>query len=205
MTEKISKIKIHKFNPSVLQTGPHHILIVGKRGTGKSTLVKDLMSHMSTNIQWICMHGAEDGSGFYRDLIDPCNNQRINLRNLTLKPVGLVLDDCGYDKKITTQLEMRHLFVNGHDWNVNLVITQDYLFGMQTELRTTLDYIFFFREAIVANQKRAWDCFFRGFPKFAWFQEVFLECTEDFNCLVIQTKSPVTIEDSVFYYKASSV
>jgi len=229
----IPKIRIRKFNPEILETrrlhgSPPTIVVIGKRGSGKSTLITDLLYHMHKIPMFICMSGTEEGNGFYGKYMHPLcihgdykkeitsnmiRQQRIKLkkcRKAGIDPdtrpdlgVGLLLDDCGYDKKIMSQKDIRLIFMNGRHWKICFIVSLQYMMGMPPDLRTNIDYVFCLRENITANQKRLFDYFFGCFKKFSHFQEAFNECTNNYECLVLDNTSKSTrVEDNVFYYKA---
>ena len=75
---------------------------------------------------------------------------------------------------------------------------------MPPDIRTQIDYVFCLRENIIANQKRLYENFFGCFQKFSHFQEAFISCTNNYECLVLDNNSKSNkIEDCVFYYKAT--
>jgi hypothetical protein len=118
--------------------------------------------------------------------------------------VGVLLDDCGFNKKIMSQEDIRLLFMNGRHWKICFMVCLQYMMGMPPDLRTNIDYVFCLRENIIANQKKLYDNFFGCFKKFSHFQEVFNQCTNNYECLVLDNTSKSTkIEDCVFYYKAT--
>ncbi len=229
----VPKIKISRFNPQILETrrlhgSPPTIVVIGKRATGKSTLIKDLMEKMSKIPMFVVMSGTEEGNGYYKEFVHPLcvhgdykpdvvsniiNQQKNKLKKcikLNINPnerpdlgVGLLLDDCGYDKKIMNQKDIRLLFMNGRHWKICFLVSLQYMMGMPPDLRTNIDFVFCLRENIAANQKKLYDNFFGCFKKFSHFQETFNACTNNYECLVLDNTSKSTkIEDCVFYYKA---
>jgi hypothetical protein len=80
-----------------------------------------------------------------------------------------------------------------------------YPLGITPNLRTNIDYVFILRENIVANRKRIYDNYAGMFPTFEVFCQVMDQCTENFECLVINnTTKSNKLEDNVFWYKAST-
>ena len=80
-----------------------------------------------------------------------------------------------------------------------------YPLGIPPNLRTNIDYIFILRENIVANRKRIYDNYAGMFQNFEIFCQVMDQCTENYECLVIDnTTKSNRLEDNVFWYKASS-
>jgi hypothetical protein len=115
----------------------------------------------------------------------------------------LLIDDCMYDKKNFRSPLIRELFMNGRHWDLFVLITIQYLMDITPEIRTNTDYIFALKENIRKNREKMYKEFFGVFPSFAVFDELFLEVTQDFRCLVLDNTVPSTkIEDCVFWYKA---
>lgn len=229
----VPKIRIRKFNPEILEArrlsgSPPTIVVIGKRGTGKSTLISDLLWHIRKISMVICMSGTEEGNGFYgkymhplllhgeykkeivsnlikqqKDKLKKCIKAGIDPNTRPDLGVCLLLDDCGFDKKIMNQKDIRLLFMNGRHWRICFITSLQYMMGIPPDLRTNIDFIFCLRENIVANQKKLYDNFFGCFKKFSHFQEAFNECTNNYECLVLDNTSKSTkVEDCVFYYKA---
>lgn len=230
----VPKYKISKFNPEILETrrlhgSPPTIVIIGKRHTGKSTLIIDLLWHMRKIPMFIAMSGTEEGNGFYSKYMHPLlvhgdykknivsnliTQQKHKLKKCIKAGVdpntrpdlgtGILLDDCGFNKKIMNQEDIRLLFMNGRHWKICFIVSLQYMMGIPPDLRTNIDFVFCLRENIAANQRKLYDNFFGCFKKYSHFQEVFTECTNNYECLVLDNTSKSTkIEDCVFYYKAT--
>ena len=157
------KLKIRKFD---MKTMPPDavVLLVGKRGTGKSTLLKDIMYHMREHLHCgvaMCptldsVAGA-DGLGSYvpGPLIHDCYKPQVvekllNYQKRCVKKVGkektkrqfILLDDCMYDRKALKGTEMRAVFQNGRHRRLFLINAVQYLCDLSPDLRTNVDVIF---------------------------------------------------------------
>ena len=99
---------------------------------------------------------------------------------------------------------MRLLFMNGRHWKIMLVITMQYPLGIPPNLRTNIDYVFILREPYINNRKRIWENYAGMFPNFESFTQVMDQCTENYECLVIDNNSKSNkLQDQVFWYKAA--
>jgi hypothetical protein len=79
-----------------------------------------------------------------------------------------------------------------------------YALGIPPNLRTNVDFVFILRENFVNNRKRLYDHYAGMFPTFEMFCQVMDQCTENFECLVINNNAKSNkLEDQVFWYKAS--
>eukprot|EP00798_Chlamydomonas_sp_ICE-L_P009394 gene9394-biopygen9325 len=65
------------------------------------------------------------------------------------------------------------------------MITMQHPMGIPPNLRTNIDYVFILRENVVSNRKRIFDNYAGMFPSFDMFCQVMDQCTENYECLVI--------------------
>ena len=207
------------------------VVLIGRRDTGKSYLVRDLLYfHQDVPIGTV-ISGTEAGNGFYSSHVpklfihDEYNTAIIEnilkRQKLVLKQVKkemenykrsnidprafVILDDCLYDNTWTKDKMMRLLFMNGRHWKIMLIITMQYPLGVPPNLRTNIDYVFILREPYLANRKRIYDNYAGMFPTFESFCQVMDQCTENYECLVINNNAKSNkLQDQIFWYKAES-
>lgn len=205
------------------------IVMIGRRDTGKSMLVRDLLYfHQDIPIGTV-ISGTEAGNGFYGKLVPKLfiheeynsviienilRRQRAVMKQVEKEIVTykkssidprtfVILDDCLYDDKWTRDKLMRLLFMNGRHWKVMLVITMQYPLGIPPNLRTNIDYVFILRENIGGNRKRIYANYASMFPTFEAFCSVLDNCTENYECLVINNNSKSNkLQDQIFWYRA---
>lgn len=205
------------------------IVLIGRRDTGKSFLVQDLLYfHRDVPIGTV-ISGTEAGNGFYQPIIPKMfihheysntiienilrrqmfmvkkhNREKIESGRSSIDGrTFVILDDCLYDDKWTRDKLMRMLFMNGRHWKVMLIITMQYPLGIPPVLRTNIDYVFILREPIGTNRKRIFDNYASMFPTFESFCTVMDQTTANYECLVIDNNSKETnLTDMVFWYKA---
>ena len=207
------------------------IVLIGRRDTGKSYLVRDLLYYHQDIPLGTVISGTEAGNGFYSEHVprlfihDEYNSaiienilkrQRTVLKQIkkevesyrksSIDPRAFViLDDCLFDATWTKDKVMRLLFMNGRHWKVILIITMQYPLGIPPNLRTNIDYVFILREPYIANRKRIYENYAGMFPTFESFCQVMDQCTENYECLVINNNSkPTKLHDQIFWYKAES-
>ena len=205
------------------------IVMIGRRDTGKSMLVRDLLYFHQDIPVGAVMSGTEAGNGFYAELVPKLfihheynsvivenilRRQQVVLKQMkkevtnynktTIDPrTFVILDDCLYDDKWTRDKLMRILFMNGRHWKIMLIITMQYPLGIPPNLRTNVDYVFILRENVGSNRKRIFDNYASMFPTFEAFCSVLDSCTENYECLVIVNNSQSNIlKDQIFWYKA---
>ena len=212
------QIALRKFDPASIDD-TRNILVIGKRGTGKSILVRDLMWHHRKIAAGICCSGTEEGNGFYGTFVpdsfvfsefDKSAIERLVTRQRALRkkgvkdPAFLVLDDCMYDRRFLKEKIMRNLFYNGRHWAIFMIMTSQYMLDLSPDLRTNVDYVFILREPIRANRERLWKAFGGIFPTFDQFNAVMDAVTSNFGALVIDnTSKSNNVEDVAFWFKAN--
>jgi hypothetical protein len=229
MTLELKKfdIKSISFRPDE-NKGPV-IVLIGRRDTGKTYLVRDLLYYHQDIPIGTVISGTEAGNGFYAEHVpklfihDEYNTaiiENILKRQKTVmkqikKEVEVykksnidprafvILDDCLYDGSWTKDKMMRLLFMNGRHWKVMLVITMQYPLGIPPNLRTNIDYVFILREPYIANRRRIYENYAGMFPTFESFCQVMDQCTENYECLVINNNAKSNkLHDQIFWYKA---
>ena len=207
------------------------VVLIGRRDTGKSFLVRDLLYYHQDIPIGTVISGTEEGNGFYsrlvpklfihneyntaiienimkrqRSVIKQIQKQLETYKKSEIDPRAFViLDDCLYDNTWSRDKMMRLLFMNGRHWKVILIITMQYPLGIPPALRTNIDYVFILREPYIANRKRIFDNYAGMFPTFESFCQVMDQCTENYECLVINNNAKSNrLQDQVFWYKADA-
>jgi hypothetical protein len=227
-------IQLKKFNMNWINFLPNEnkgpvIVLIGRRDTGKSFLVKDLLYHHQDIPIGTVISGTEAGNHFYENMIPPrfiheeydssiifrlLQRQKQVLAQMEdeKKRTGresqfdprafLVMDDCLYDDSWARDKLMRGMFMNGRHWKLMVVITMQYPLGIPPNLRSQIDYIFILRENYISNKKRIYDNYAGMFPTFDSFAQVMDQCTENYECLVISNNVKSNkLTDQVFWYK----
>lgn len=220
-------VNITKFNPKKIELnrvagrGPPTCVFIGKRGTGKSTLVADILYHIRKINAGVAISATEDGNAYYSKFIPDLlihseykpeivqqviNRQKESIKKnktSTDSDIFLLLDDCMYDKKMVRDTNIRGIFMNGRHWRVTFMLTMQYCMDLPPDLRANIDYIFILRENIIQNQEKLYKNFFGIFPQFSVFQDVLNSCTEGYDCLVLDnTSKSNNIQDCVYWYRA---
>jgi len=231
MTLELKKFDMKNISFKPTENKGPVVVLIGKRDTGKSFLVRDLLFYHQDIPIGTVISGTEEGNGFYEKMVPKLfvhneyntaiienilKRQRTVLKQIkkemetykrtTIDPRAFViLDDCLYDNAWTRDKMMRLLFMNGRHWKIMLVITMQYPLGIPPTLRTNIDYVFILRENYIANRKRIYENYAGMFPTFESFCQVMDQCTENFECLVINNNSKSNkLQDQVFWYKADN-
>lgn len=207
------------------------IVLIGRRDTGKTFLVRDLLFYHQDIPIGTVISGTEAGNGFYsahvpklfihdeynsvlienilrrqKTVLKQMKREMEEYKRTTIDPrTFVILDDCLYDNTWSRDKLMRLLFMNGRHWKVMLIITMQYPLGIPPTLRTNIDYVFILREPYLTNRKRIWENFASMFPTLESFCSVMDQTTENYECLVINNNAKSNkLQDQIFWYKAET-
>lgn len=222
-------IKIHPLNLDIINPNPSNfndtnqggskIFIIGKPGSGKSTLIKALFHEKSKIIPVaLVLSGTESATGFFKEFIP---DQYIHdeydqevLSNFIVRQKGarnhmsnpwacLIIDDCMDDITVFNKPPQPGLFKNGRHWKMLYIVSLQYGLDVKPHIRSNIDGAFIFRESNVAIRKRLYENYAGIIPTFSLFEQIMDSITGDFTALYIQNTSISNDwKDCVFYYKA---
>lgn len=218
----VSKLKIKKFNPQKQLKHDRIVFLVGKRGSGKSTMELDLLYHMRDKLDMGVGIAGTQGSfemfeqcmpieavkgefaeGFLEKIISH-QKKTAPLGKDKMRKVFILMDDMMFDKQIFKGKVMRDLFMNGRHHNIFFVNSIQYCMDMEVALRSQVDYCFAMWEPNGKNRKKLWENFFGVFEDYKQFETVFKQLTTDHCALVVDnTSSSSKIEDTIYWYKAN--
>jgi len=230
----MSNLELRKFNMRNIRfdrreaKGPV-IVLLGKRDTGKSVLVKDILFYKQDIPVFSCISGSEEGNGFYgailpklfihheyssaiierilvrqKQMMRQIQQEEARYGTSHIDPrAAIIMDDCLFDNSWARDKLMRLLFMNGRHWKLMLMITMQYPLGIPPILRTNIDYVFILRDQNFTNRKRIYENYASMFPTLEAFCQVMNQCTENYECLVIDNNVKSNrLQDQVFWYKA---
>ncbi len=224
------KLELRKFNPRELKDDSV-VLFIGKRNVGKSFCMKYIMSFHQSMPIGVVVSPTEKANHFFEPWVpkmlvydeydeqvvskfldrqtkitDQYNSEVKKMGRSDLDPRAfLILDDCLYDKTWPNSKNIRCLFMNGRHYKVFFLITMQYPLGIPPHLRANVDYVFIFRDNQVKNRERIYQQYAGMFPTFDIFNQCMDQCTENYECMVIDNKTQSNkLEDQVFWFKAQS-
>lgn len=230
MTLELKKFDMKRITFKANENKGPVIVMIGKRDTGKSFLVKDLLYYHRDVPIGTVISGTEAGNGFYASLVpklfiheeysavlieNVLRRQKTVLKQIkrememykkcSIDPrTFVILDDCLFDSTWTRDKLMRCMFLNGRHWKIMLIITMQHPLGIPPSLRTNIDYVFILRENSINNRKKIWDNYASVFPTFESFCDVMTQCTSNYECLVVDNNTKSNeLTDQIFWYKAN--
>ena len=213
------RLKIQRFDPEA-QMKPHRIaLFIGRRGTGKSKLMEDIMYRIKDKVDFgLCMTPTEETAAMFRSHVPDAwvydgfstskleqmiAMQRVAVAKGKEKALFLITDDCGFDRSAFKGKGIRDLFMNGRHVRISYLNAMQYCMDVTPDLRTQIDYVFCLKESIISNKQKLWKSFFGMFERYDDFSRTMDRCTDHYSCLVLDQTSPTSrIEDCVFWYRA---
>lgn len=213
------RLNLHEFNIKSIEPNSV-ILIIGKRGSGKSVLLEDILYHHRYRFDvGLAMTATEDAAARMRkhmpnalvyedgiemktltkakDLFKECEHQGKKRQSLA------VFDDCMADKEMKGKT-VTSFFYNGRHYGTTIIVTMQYCMNIGSDMRGQFDYVFVFHDPVAANRERLRKHYFGVFSHQDDFDKAFRSCTENYDCMVLDSKQKSTdISKSVFWYHAS--
>jgi hypothetical protein len=220
----MAEIQLRKFNMNEIDDDKV-VVLIGKRDTGKSFLCRDLLYHKQHIPVGQVISGTEAANSFYSSIVPKLfihgefkkeiianilKRQKLMIEQIKQNPnmdprAFLILDDCLYDQTWVKDINIRSLFMNGRHYKILFILTMQFALGIPPNLRTNIDYVFILRENIYNNRKRIYEHYAGMFPTFEMFCQVMDQCTENYECLVVNNNSKSNrLQDQVFWYKAEA-
>lgn len=204
---------IHKINKASI------VVFIGRRGSGKSIGIKDLLFHNKDIPLGLVMSHTDHLSHFYDQFIpemlikkrfDTIQMKKLFDRqkkaldeNWQTPDAFIVLDDVLADKSWKKDENVQELFFNGRHYKLLAVIGLQTAMGIPPELRQQVDYTFIFKSNNFNERKKIYENYAGSIKSFEIFNIILDATTEDHHCLVIDNKTLSNhMEDQIFYYKA---
>lgn len=211
-------IRVRHFNPKMIAP-TSTIVVIGKRRTGKSVLVKDFMFHLRRSFEFVVgFIGTADTRKEYATAfgarVTLHNNYKPEiLKSMTeigelfldlgrpMHPAVVIIDDCSYKKGLFRDESLCELAKNGRHYELGTIIATQYCMDLGPDWRNQVDFLVILRNGIPEERKKLHKYFFGG--TYSQFNKMMDACTKDFMGLVLDNRTPETsIEDRVYWYKA---
>lgn len=201
------------------------INVIGKRGSGKSVFIQDLMYMMKDRFPVVIVVSTTDELNHTFDRHVPSmlihntyssellenilNRQRriiaFNQKHPTRKinpNLLLILDDIqGTTKKIRNDTMLDTIYTTGRHYHITLISAMQYVNGLTPTQRSNTDFICLSRDNSQENQKKLYQAF-GGMFNFANFKTTFIHLTENHGIMIINNREQSTdVERCVFWYR----
>lgn len=207
------------------------IVVLGPRGTGKTTLIKNgILNSIQDIPMGFVFNGTEDETGFYSEFVPTifvfgdCDQKYIFKKldeiktrqkefaqlkkdNPKFKNIDnrlfIVIDDFMFDDAWLKTKLMRYFFMNGRHIRITLIIASQYVMGVPKAIRSCIDYVFICAHSSAADRKCLYENYAAGFSTLKEFNKALDSCTQNYKCMVIRRNSTSrNLSDQVWWYKA---
>jgi hypothetical protein len=204
------------------EQGGSKICIIGKPGTGKTTLIKSLLYNKQYVFPvGIAMSGTEESNGSYKQIFpdsfvyssydeekvkDFIKRQKIAKAHLPNPWAVILLDDCTDEPGLFNKPLQQGMYKRGRHWKMLYILSLQYCMDVRPVIRTNVDGVFILREPNLKNRKSLWENYAGVIPDFTMFCNIMDSITDNFTALYIHNATHSNnIEDLVFWYKAQPV
>lgn len=223
-------VDIEPFDMGAITKGYPCILVIGRRGTGKSVLLKDILFHYHQfGIKRLVVFSeTESVNGYFSEFVPPIfvhspvtvdaidrvwlSQQKLCMKKKAGKiPASqdtrlvVILDDLAFNKKIMNCKSLLEIMFNGRHSETIIIVTIQYVMALLPALRSNFDCVMLFKENTLQNRKRAYDNFAGFVPALTTFNAILDAATENYGCLVVYNRSSSTaLSDNMFHYRANA-
>jgi hypothetical protein len=208
------KMQFKEFDPEHA-TNLNCIAVIGKRSTGKTDLVRDILPHLKCSYHLVV--GAtikyieneetiqEYNEQIVADLLSKQKkalNTKREIGDVTQIPHACVV----IDNYLHSNKSIVSLFQNGIFLKTKVVLAMQSLIALPTQIRSNIDYVFIFRGRNMSHDKCLYTSYALSiFQSFEEFSQALDNITSDpYTCMVINnTACSKKIEDNVMWYKGN--
>lgn len=214
-----NSMHIQKFNINSLSKNSI-CNIIGKKNSGKTTLVKSILNYHNDIKNGIVISPTEKTSipkeytnfcsnlntyyAIEQNIIDELLIKQEQLKeNIIDNNSYIVLDECLTSKEqIYNCASTRELLFNSKQYNLMVLLTMQFPLCIIPELCNNFDYIFLAAEDIISNKQILYNNYCNIFPNYETFNIIFTELTRDNGFMVIKNNcNNLPLTEKIFWYK----
>jgi Fe-S cluster biosynthesis and repair protein YggX len=215
----MEEINLRKFDIKKMIPSPVCVLIA-KRNSGKSFLIRDIMSHNRDIPAGSVISRTDKVAHFYDKFIPSIlihdsyksellqkifDRQKKSIKEgWKNKRFFLIFDDVLSEANTWKKDPLlQDVFFNGRHYNILFLLAMQAPMGIVPALRSNIDYTFILKTSNHSDRKKLYEHYAGVFPSMAVFEKVLDACTENYGCLVIDnTVNTNSISEQVFFYRA---
>lgn len=221
----MSKFAFHKFDLNNIPEGSI-INVIGKRGSGKSVFIEDIMLTLKNMFPIVTVVSTTDqlnntfgkhipamlihdnySSELLANIIERQKKiiayNKANPQKQVNPNILLILDDIqGTTKETRNDIMLDTIYTTGRHYHITLISAMQYVNGLTPTQRTNTDLICLSRDNNRENQKKLFQAFAGVFSNFNDFQNAFLQLTENHGVMIINNREQsMDIDKCVYWYR----
>lgn len=221
---EIKELNLELINPNsknynIESQGGSKLVVIGKPGTGKSTLIASILYAKKDIIPVASVtSGTEDSNHFYREIVPSLfiqNNydeeqlekfikrQKLAKKHIENPWAVLLLDDCTDKPALFKKPLQQNLYKNGRHYKMLYIVSLQYCMDVLPSIRTNVDGVFILRETNLKNRHSLYENYAGVIPDFNIFCQIMDQITNDYTALYIHNSTTTNDwRDCIFWYKA---
>lgn len=206
----IENKKLNKFNLSDIKIGDN-IFIIGRRNRGKTTVIgKILEDNKSVPISTV-ISPTNNLEIYYDKIYNGIIHKKYNsdilgkfiktqIENINSHIIEdneyfIILDDCLLEVDCNDN-NLTDLLVNGYFYQTINIIAASNPFRFGKYFKTTMDYIFIFKDTHLLYIKLIYEEYFKDIIEYKEFVELMDDYTDNYGCIIIDFKNG----GNLYYY-----
>ena len=219
---------IKRWDPRELtgEEGLNHfkLLIVGRSGSGKSVVLREILSHLAGRVDLtLCFSPTQESCEHFRKYVPSSCVFEGGLRldvlaramevQRSLAPAGkmrellVVCDDCAYDKGAVrggaSGAVLHDYAYNGRHCRMSLVYVCQHCYDLPPDVRSQATHVLCTVNNQHQEKKKLWQAFGGVCPTYREFDALMTSATRNRGVLVLSNADPsASLEGSVFWYRA---
>jgi hypothetical protein len=221
MSSENKMYEIKSFDMEKRFRDDYAIALIGRRGTGKTTVILNIL-HAIRHFQWgVIMCGTNKTLVEYSKRIPDCfcykgldtklldailDHQNIKfLSGQPCEPIFVILDDLSFNRKaLTANATVAEYLMNGRNANVFFVISMQDCKQVGPDFRDQFDIVFIMPAKKEKTVERIYEGYNTCFDSFKEFKQVFRACAPvKGSAMVVEVTGVDTkVEDTIFHYKS---
>lgn len=202
----------------------YNYLIIGKRASGKTSLVIDIFHKLNISnvivftdskenieqynkyIEKSCIFTNID-SGVLQNIITNQKNTKKHCDNIIPSEMNICIIIDGYSMK-NMCYELRTILCSNRELGITIIMTQQYLYIKDLDTFMCFDYICIFSDNNMYTLSYYYKNFFSKFKSFDKFYNIFKKYTINQQCLVYSNcliHLDLNIKDLIYWYNAKNI
>jgi hypothetical protein len=201
------------------------VVLLARRGSGKSSLEEDLARHLNGRVnKFIAFGGSLGAVRQFRQYVpelyiyerwDPAVMQKVIDTQTELKEakdaspaakqdiaVAVLIDDISFNRSMLNSEIMRNIAMNGRHVELMVILALHYVVDLPPPIRSQIDYLFILQEPSRSIRDKIYKLLGGACESFSMFNEIMMAATNNFGALVMDFKSRSNnIQESMFWHR----